>query len=172
MENNKTISHLGENSLINLIERIISLRTGKKLIRDDSFFFSLEDYKLYNRIIFNSDMLVSTTDIPKQMTFFQIGRKAVIMNLSDLIVKGVRPKGIIVSLGLPKQLSVENFKDIIEGIVSVAKKWDLNYLGGDINKSKELIINPTVFGFQNLEDIIFRSGINQGDYLISNGRFG
>ncbi|MFW9949334.1 MAG: thiamine-monophosphate kinase [Candidatus Thorarchaeota archaeon] len=172
MDQNKTIGHIGENLLISIIERIITLRTGKGLIRDDSFFYSLDEYKNYNRIIFNSDMLVSTTDIPKQMSFFQIGRKAVIMNLSDLIVKGVRPKGIIISLGLPKKLSKNNFKDLIEGIVNVAKNWDVNYIGGDINQSKELIINPTVFGFQNHEDIIYRSGINQGDYLVSNGKFG
>jgi thiamine-monophosphate kinase len=61
---------------------------------------------------------------------------------------------------------------MIEGIVDVGKKWNVEYLGGDLNQSKELIINPTVFGFQNNENIIFRSGMNQGDYLVSNGKFG
>jgi thiamine-monophosphate kinase len=172
MHRNQTIDHLGENGLIELIEKIITLRTRKSLLRDDSFFFSLDEVKHLDYVVFNSDMLVSTTDVPKQMNYFQMGRKAVIMNLSDLIVKGVKPKGIIISLGLPKTLFINQFKDIIEGIVDVTQKWELDYIGGDINQSKELIINPTVFGFQNRENIIFRAGLNDGDLLVSNGKFG
>jgi thiamine-monophosphate kinase len=172
MNTNKNIQHLGENKLIGLIEGIISVRTGKNLIRDDSFFFSLEDHRKFNRVVFNSDMLVSTTDVPPQMSFFHIGRKAVIMNISDLIVKGVKPKAMMVSLGLPNDLLITNFKQMIEGIVDASQKWQVEYLGGDLNQSKELIIDPTVFGFQNHEKIIFRSGMNYGDFLVSNGKFG
>ena len=95
MHRNQTIDHLGENGLIELIEKIVTLRTGRSLLRDDSFFYSLEEVKDSDNVVFNSDMLVSTTDVPKQMNYFQMGRKAVIMNLSDLIVKGVQPKGIL-----------------------------------------------------------------------------
>ena len=172
MHQNQTIDHLGENGLIELIEKIITLKTGRNLLRDDSFFFSLEEVKDRDHVIFNSDMLVSTTDVPKQMSYFQMGRKAVIMNLSDLIVKGVKPKGIIISLGLPKTLFINQFKAIIEGVVDVTQKWEIDYIGGDINQSKELIINPTVFGFQNRENIIFRAGLTEGDHLVSNGKFG
>ena len=172
MHRNQTIDHLGENGLIELIEKIITLKTGRNLLRDDSFFFSLEEVKDRDHVIFNSDMLVSTTDVPKQMSYFQMGRKAVIMNLSDLIVKGVKPKGIIISLGLPKTLFINQFKAIIEGVVDVTQKWEIDYIGGDINQSKELIINPTVFGFQNRENIIFRAGLTEGDHLVSNGKFG
>ena len=172
MHRNQTIDHLGENGLIELIEKIVTLRTGRSLLRDDSFFYSLEEVKDSDNVVFNSDMLVSTTDVPKQMNYFQMGRKAVIMNLSDLIVKGVQPKGIIISLGLPKSLFMDQFKDIIEGIVNVTQKWEIDYIGGDINQSKELIINPTVFGFQNRENIIFRAGLTDGDLLVSNGKFG
>ena len=172
MHQNQTIDHLGESGLIELIEKIITLKTGRNLLRDDSFFFSLEEVKDRDHVIFNSDMLVSTTDVPKQMSYFQMGRKAVIMNLSDLIVKGVKPKGIIISLGLPKTLFINQFKAIIEGVVDVTQKWEIDYIGGDINQSKELIINPTVFGFQNRENIIFRAGLTEGDHLVSNGKFG
>jgi len=172
MNPNKNIAHFGENKLIDLIEEIISLKTGKNLIRDDSFFFSLDEHRKCNRLVFNSDMLVSTTDVPPQMSFFHIGRKAVIMNISDLIVKGVKPIAIIVSLGLPNNLLIEDFRQIIEGIVDASHKWNIEYLGGDINQSKEIIINPTVFGFQDQEKIIYRSGMRKGDLLVSTGKFG
>jgi thiamine-monophosphate kinase len=117
-------------------------------------------------------MLVSTTDIPKQMSYFEMGRKAVLMNISDLIVKAVKPAAIIISLGLLADMKLECFIELIEGIVDYCNKWDLDYIGGDVNETKELIISPTVFGFQKASEIIFRKGIKPGDYLVSNGKFG
>ena len=42
MKNIKTLRNLGESQIINLIEDMVFQKTGKKLIRDDSFFFTLE----------------------------------------------------------------------------------------------------------------------------------
>ena len=117
-------------------------------------------------------MLVSTTDIPPQMSFYQIGRKAVLMNISDLIVKGVSPQGLIISLGLPEEMKIIDFKRMIEGIIEYCNYHNIEYIGGDINGSKELIINPTVFGFQFPSKILYRTGLKSGDYLVINDKFG
>ncbi len=177
MKNNKILRDLGEFQIIKFIEDLIVEKTGKKLIRDDSFFFSL-DKKLLSQIgkhlnlIFNTDMLVSTTDAPKYMSYYQIGRKAVLMNLSDLIVKGVKPRGIFISLGLSKDMELRNFKELMEGIIDYCIKWNIDYLGGDLNETKELIINPTIFGVYSGTKIIYRRGLKPGNYLITNGKFG
>ena len=39
MKNNTHIGNLGEIKLIKLIEELVFKKTGKKLLRDDSFFF-------------------------------------------------------------------------------------------------------------------------------------
>ena len=65
-----------------------------------------------------------------------------------------------------------NFNELVAGIIDFCFEWNLDYIGGDLNETKELIINPTVFGFQNRSDIIYRNGLKQGDYLLSNGKFG
>jgi len=175
--NNKILSDLGELELIKLIEKLILNKTGKLLVRDDSFFYDLLRRKavIGNKqeiLVLNSDMLVSTTDVPPNMVFYQIGRKAVLMNISDLIVKGVQPEGIIISLGLTKDMELLSFKDLIKGIIDFSHEWNLDYIGGDLNEAKELIVNPTVFGFQSRSNIIYRSGLEQGDYLVANGKFG
>jgi thiamine-monophosphate kinase len=117
-------------------------------------------------------MLVSTTDIPPQMTSYQIGRKSVIMNISDLIVKGVKPRGIIISLGLPRELRRNDFINLITGIIDCCIKFELEYIGGDTNETKEIVINPTVFGFKNPSSVIYRKGLKNGDLLIANNKFG
>ncbi|MFX1320759.1 MAG: thiamine-monophosphate kinase [Promethearchaeota archaeon] len=171
MRNNVKLGNLGEVKLIKIIEEIVYEKTGSHLIRDDSFFFSL-DHNDKNILIFNSDMLVSTTDVPSQMKSYQIGRKAVIMNISDLIVKGVEPLGIFISLGLPKDMLLKNFRDLISGIIHYCKKLNLKYIGGDLNETKEIIINPTVFGIQDPSKLIYRTGMKSGDYLVANRKFG
>ena len=172
MRQKENISFYGESGLINLIDEEIYSKTGKRLRRDDSFFFKYKYQKEGKCLALNSDMFNATTDAPKQMNFYQMGLKSVLMNLSDLVVKGVKPEGIIVSLGLPNDLSIVNFKRLIEGIVDYSNKWNLNYLGGDLNTSKEIIINPTVFGFKNPNEIIYRKGIKPGNVLAVNNKFG
>ncbi len=173
MKQHNTLSDLGERALIKIIENIIYESTGKELIQDDSFFYALPPNINENVMaVFNSDMLVSTTDIPNQMTCYQMGWKAVIMNISDLIVKNVKPRAIIISLGLPRDLRIDHFEKIIKGIVDCSIKYDVDYIGGDLNETKEIIINPTVYGYQEKSRIIFRKGAREGEMLVANGQFG
>ena len=177
MPNEKTVSNIGETRLIEIVEEIIYEGTGKTLLKDDCSFFNLKRALLSldngeKIAIFNSDMFVSTTDAPSQMEYHQMGMKSVLMNVSDIIVKGVIPQGIMISLGLPKFTKIKYFKNLIRGIVDRCKVYDLDYIGGDINETKEIIVNPTVFGFQDKSKIIFRKGVQPGDLLVSNGKFG
>lgn len=177
MTENRTLKSAGEIELIHIIETLITESTNKQLMRDDAFFFSLSPPKKEfesssNTLVLNSDMFVSTTDAPPQMTPYQMGSKAVIMNISDLIVKGVRPRAIVLSLGLPEDMKVIKFKELMQGIVDTSKQFDLDYIGGDMNSTKEIVINPTVFGFQEKEKIITREGLKIGDLVVANGKFG
>ena len=172
MKKNDIVSAIGEVKLIHIIEDIILKKTSKELVRDDSFFFKINNRKVTDNLVLNSDMFNATTDAPIQMNFYQMGRKSVLMNISDLVVKGVKPEGLIVSLGLPEEMRILDFESLIEGIVDYSKAWNLNYLGGDLNTSREIIINPTVFGFKDSNKIIYRKGIKAGNVLAINNKFG
>jgi len=172
MKKKDIVSAIGEVKLIHIIEDIILKKTSKELVRDDSFFFKINNRKVTDNLVLNSDMFNATTDAPIQMNFYQMGRKSVLMNISDLVVKGVKPEGLIVSLGLPEEMKILDFESLIEGIVDYSKAWNLNYLGGDLNTSHEIIINPTVFGFKDSNKIIYRKGIKAGNVLAINNKFG
>jgi thiamine-monophosphate kinase len=177
-KNNKIeLRDLGETKIIDLIDELIYKRTNKHLIRDDAFFYELSNYeidKTLNNLVLalNTDMLVSTTDVPKQMNNFQIGFKSVLMNLSDILVKGVKPKSIFISLGLPFDLKIKEFESLVKGIIECCIEYEINYIGGDVNQTKEIIINPTIFGIQEKNRILYRKGMKQGDILVANGKFG
>jgi thiamine-monophosphate kinase len=172
MKKEDKISAIGEVKLISIIEDTILKKTGKQIIRDDSFFYEIDKKRDKDILVLNSDMFNATTDAPEQMNFYQMGRKSVIMNISDLIVKGVKPVGLIISLGIPEDLMISDYEKLIEGIVDYSKAWDLDYLGGDINSSQEIIINPTVFGFKKEKKIIHRKGVKTGNLVVINNKFG
>ncbi|TFF93106.1 MAG: hypothetical protein EU543_04385, partial [Promethearchaeota archaeon] len=176
MKSKKLLKDIGEMNLISYIEELIYKNSEKKVLRDDAFFYSLDKLKekLSPKIslVSNSDMLVSTTDVPKKMEFFQIGRKSILMNLSDLIVKGVRPSGLILSLGLPDTMFLKDFEEVMNGIISYSNQFDLDYIGGDLNQTQEIVINPTVFGFAEKSKLIYRKGMKIDDIICANGSFG
>lgn len=171
----QSLKDIGESKAIEIIESIIFEITGKTLRKDDAFFVDLETLGIdrEQNLVLNTDMLINTTDAPPQMTHYQIGRKSIIMNISDLLVKGVKPIAIIISLGLPNELSISNFKELIKGIVDVCKTFNIDYIGGDINEStQDIIINPTLLGFGQKFKIIPRKGLKTGDIICINGDFG
>ncbi|MBA7561730.1 hypothetical protein ES708_03372 [subsurface metagenome] len=75
MNNNDYISSIGEITLIRIIEELIFEKTGRKLIRDDSFFFKIIEENNLKDIILNSDMFNAATDAPEQMVLLSDGTK-------------------------------------------------------------------------------------------------
>ena len=166
------VQELGETQLIKIIEKKVLEKTNKPLVKDDAFIFEQILKSSEEVLILNTDMFVSTTDAPTQMSTFQMGRKAILMNISDLIVKGAMPKAVIISIGIPSGLSKKDFESFIDGIVQCCVDWNIDYLGGDINKTKEIIVNPTVFGLIKPSKMISRKGAKPGDLLAINEKFG
>src|SRR5713226_9531241 len=66
-------------------------------------------------IILKTDMLVGNTDIPPGMTTQEAARKAVVATVSDFAAKGVQPKALMVSLGLPAPAAKKTVQDLTKG---------------------------------------------------------
>ena len=123
-------------------------------------------------IILKTDMLVGRTDVPPKMSLWQAARKAVIMNISDFAAKGVKPKVMLVSLGLPRGLSVDDIKEIGDGLNVGAREYDAYIVGGDTNEAADLVISLSVFGIARKDEVMLRSGAKPGDFVAVTGFFG
>lgn len=122
--------------------------------------------------ILKTDMLVGKTDVPVGMSWWQAARKAVVMNVSDFAAKGVKPEVILVSLGLPGGLSVENVREIGEGLNAGAREYGAFILGGDTNEASDLVISISMFGIAKKDFLMLRSGAKPGDWVAVTGPFG
>jgi len=122
--------------------------------------------------ILKADMLVGETDIPPGMTLSQAARKAVVMNISDFAAKGVKPKAILVSLGLPNHLKKKDIVEIGAGLNAAAREYGTYILGGDTGEASDLIISLSVFGTAEKGTVMLRSGAEPGDLVAVSGCFG
>jgi thiamine-monophosphate kinase len=122
--------------------------------------------------IIKTDMLVGKTDVPPGMTLQQAARKTVIMNISDLAAKGVRPLAILASIGVPRNLTIKDIQKIGKGLNEGAREYNTYILGGDTNETSDLIINCLAFGICEKRHLIRRSGAKPDDIVAVTGFFG
>lgn len=116
------------------------------------------------------DMLVQSTDVPKEMTFRQAARKAVAMCVSDFAAKGVRPDSFMVSIGLSRGVTRSQVRELSLGLRDASREWDLKLIGGDTGEAAELTVNCAMLGFA--DGYVKRVGARVGDAVVATGPFG
>lgn len=121
-------------------------------------------------IVLKNDMLVRSTDIPKQMQLWQSARKAVIMCASDILVKGARPFCFMLSFGIPRAFTADDIISLAKGVKFVRDELSIEFVGGDTNECDDLVIDCTMLG--TAESIITRAGAKNGDIVYVSGEFG
>ncbi|MCK5451064.1 MAG: thiamine-phosphate kinase [Candidatus Omnitrophica bacterium] len=136
-------------------------------IGDDCAVFDL-DKKQY--LLWAVDMLVDGTHFDLDKTSLQnIGRKAVSVNISDIASMGGTPKYITVSIGVPSKFMPGDLKKIYKGIFDICKRYNVRVVGGDTNRSKNLVIDVSIIGTVRKEKLITRSGAKEKDLVVITG---
>lgn len=165
-----TARDLGERGIIDLImEKLDEMPETPIPFGDDVSAINIYRGRL---AVVKTDMLVWKTDVPPGMTVFQGARKAVVMNISDFASKGVKPTAVLVSLGLPADISREDIEAIGRGLNAGATEYSAYVIGGDTNEASDIIIAVMLVGTAPKRTLIPRSGATPGDILAVTGPFG
>ncbi len=103
-----------------------------------------------------------------------IGRKALAVVLSDCAAMAVRPRAALISVALPHSWSMDQARQLHEGVFSLAEKYDCAIIGGDTNSWDQPLAVDAVILAQPYEHIepVRRSGARPGDDLFVTGRLG
>lgn len=161
---------LGERRIIEIIfdclERMPNIPFP---LGDDASAFDINHERV---VVVTTDMLVGKTDVPPQMNFWQAARKAVVMNISDLAAKGVKPIGVLTAIGCPNDLTKKDIEQIGKGLNDGAREYGAYVIGGDTNEASDLIISCTAFGVCRKNLFMGRSGAKPGDLIATTGFFG
>ena len=176
------VSELGEKQLI---ERIIQKSKScsihkpsdfndfdiKTSIGDDSALTNVElDDNSY--LVSSSDMLIQSSHFPKAMTHFQMGYKSVVVNVSDLASMGAENIGFLLNLAIPKDTLLDDFDDLICGVISACDNYGIPLIGGDTNQASEIILSGTAIGQVDRDKALMKYGFDVGDLVCISGELG
>jgi thiamine-monophosphate kinase len=120
------------------------------------------------------DGLVVTQDALVEDVHFRLGKiswrdlgfRAAAVNLSDLAASGARPDGLVVSLGVRPDTSVDDIVDLYEGIAEAG----VPVIGGDTTRAAQVVLSVTALG--HAERTPGRGGAQAGDLLVVTGPLG
>ena len=170
----KTIEKLGEFGLIEFIKKH---NTKPKKhhniyldIGDDCFSFKPHTNSKY---VVTTDILIENIHFKRQWaTPQQIGQKAIEVNVSDIASMGnAKPLYAFISLGIPKNISINFIKKLFNSIKNTCNKYDIHLSGGDTVCAKDITISVTLIGIC-YDKPIQRTGAKNGDLIFVTGTFG
>jgi thiamine-monophosphate kinase len=172
-----TISDLGEKKLIKrLLLRSQNIPFNSYFFDDQSLKSLSDDAALIdfkdNYLVATSDLLSRSKHFPHNMNFLQIGAKVVTVNVSDLAAMGAEAIGIILDMGLPPDMKVSDFDDMVDGILQACEKYQISLIGGDTNESEELTLCGTCLGIIKKDKVLMKSGAQYKDIVAVTGPLG
>jgi thiamine-monophosphate kinase len=124
--------------------------------------------------LITTDMLVENVHfLLDKTTPWQLGYKAIAVNLSDIAAMGGRPRQAVVSVGLPAHLPVEFVVDLYQGMKEICREFAVNIVGGDtVASPRGLVVNAAVTGEVAPAGLLRRSGSRPGDLVVVTGTLG
>lgn len=103
-------------------------------------------------------------------TPFQIGYKAAVVNISDILASGGKPEYLSVGISIPNDIDEEFIKEFYKGII--AGSYGAKISGGDITGGDKIFISITAIGSTKKRKISSRSNAKAGYAIITYGDYG
>lgn len=130
------------------------------------------EYTRAKYMLLACDMIIEGTHFSEEAAPFQIGWKAVAVNVSDIAAMGGIPRYALVSEGIPRRRGAKFLKEITRGIERISRKFNIQIIGGDTNSSAKTVLNVTMIGEVEKKYLITRDGAKTGDLLFVTGCLG
>ena len=150
-----------------LIERLrelfhTRLQSGVEVgIGDDAAVISASKSKLVATV----DMAIEDVHFRRAWsTPFQIGAKLTTANLADIFAMGAKPKYLLVAAAITETNNLDVVTELANGIRSVADKFEVEVIGGDLSKGEKMSLSITALGELDTNPIL-RSGAKVGDLV-------
>lgn len=141
---------------------IISL-FNNKYIGDDAAF--IDGY------LYSSDAFFEDVHFKREwMSLYEIGYKAMLVNISDAIAMNADPKYALITLALPKDISIDSLKKLSKGLIDCANRYGVKIIGGDTISSKKIDISISLISISKRP--IFRKRIKEDYYIAYTGDLG
>ncbi len=130
-----------------------------------------DDGALIGNMVYTADAFCEGTHFLREwMSPYRIGRKAMLVNLSDAVAMNADPRYALVTISLPREMDREEIDEIVRGLEETATEYGCEIIGGDTVGGKSLHLSVTLISHS--EAPLLRSGIRVGDLLAYTGELG
>jgi len=103
----------------------------------------------------------------------QIGKKAVEVNVSDVLAMGGIPTYLVLSVSVPTTVNEHYLLRFYEGVKEACSKYGIALVGGDTSKAPhDFSITITLLGTVIKEELLLCSGAQVGDVIAVSGELG
>ena len=99
-----------------------------------------------------------------QFSYFQIAKKAFLVNISDILAMGAKPKFALLGISLSDAMDAVDICELQRGFSAVCREFGVKIIGGDTIKDKKLNIAITMIGNAPKRPIL-RSNFRVGDIV-------
>jgi thiamine-monophosphate kinase len=104
------------------------------------------------------------------MSMAQIGRKAMLVNLSDAIAMNAQPQYALVTVSIPSNLTHEEIDALTQSMQSTAAEYGCEIIGGDTIGGDKLHLSITIISKS--DSPLLRTTVEEGDLLAYTGVLG
>jgi thiamine-monophosphate kinase len=104
------------------------------------------------------------------MSVAQIGRKAMLVNLSDAIAMNATPQYALVTVSIPKEMGYEEIDILTQSMQQTANEYGCEIIGGDTIGGDKLHLSITIISTS--KKPLLRKGLKKGDLLAFTGVLG
>jgi len=169
----ETLLDIGEFGLIDRIHTLIQSEgihaPGLVLgIGDDTA--SIRPREGYELLVTCDSLIEDRHYLPEHITAYDLGRRAMTVNISDIGAMGGTPLYALVSLGLRADTPVSDIEQIYRGFMKELAPCQGTIIGGNITKTEEAnFIDITLLGEAEKGKIVRRSTAKSGDAILVTG---
>ena len=104
------------------------------------------------------------------MSVAQIGRKAMLVNLSDAIAMNAKPEYALVTVSIPPDFSHKEIDELTQSMQNTAAEYGCEIIGGDTIGGDKLHLSITIVSKS--EAALLRTTLQEGDLLAYTGTLG
>jgi len=161
-------------SEIDLIRRLSkNFKLDKTVIKGSGDDTAVLKWTKDKYLLYTCDMTIEGVHFDlRRATPFQAGWKALGRNISDIGAMGGLPKYAVVSMAISREQKLSVADGICRGIKSIADRFGVNIVGGDIAEAKNIVIDVSLIGEVEKKRLVLRSGAKIGDLIMVTGSLG
>ena len=133
--------------------------------------FSGDDCAVIGERAYCKDLFVEGVHFRRGwLSLREIGAKAMLVNISDMIATNARAKYALLGLALPREIGTREIDELCAGVSETAREWGIRIIGGDTIGSDRIALSVSLIG--KCKRPVFRSGARVGDLIAHTGELG